>query len=1192
LYVPEGDSVWEMGTPADYLGKANEDYRKRSKNPGAVDPATTTFVFVTPRRWRGDPTIEGWTNEKLAERVWKDVRVIDGAVLEDWLEQCPAVAARVAREMLPVMPATGVQSTDEFWDDYAFRFNPALTEKVLLASRQDQAAQLVNQLAANSGAYMWQADSIEEVVAFAVATIRSAEPDVRRFLEDRTLIVDTEEAAGQLAQKSGMVFLPRGSARNHEGRLAQRNPVVVSIGRDSPNRAGVGVLERPTTSAFAEALKTMGLAPERADQLARHSGRSVTILARRIPSGSAQNPQWAAEKKLIPAVLMGGWDARSEHDREALRLAAGADAYTTYSDYEHELLPFLKIQDSPFEKEGDVWTVRAPVDALAYLGHLVGERDLRRLEEVARTVFGDTDPALDLPEDQRPYAQLSGDRLKHSEWLRTGLATTLLLMSVLHEQLDLTNANCMPDQFVEQLIAGLPGLATDYRRIASLHGELMLLMEAAPRPLLASLGQMLEGDGAAIRPIFQDKDPVFSQSPHTGLLWALEVLAWDPRHIADATLTLAKLAKVDPGGKLMNRPINSLRDILLAWHPNTNASLVQRIAALDQIIKWVPDVGWELVVKLLPGYHEVVSPTAQPRYREAGASEREVVTYGLVHKAYDQVIERALKLAGQDSERWTTLIRQMSVFNDSQRKSMLDALMDFASKLTSNQRHDLWSALRGEVARHRAFPSAQWAMKEDQLTPFEALVGALEPPDAVMRVVWLFNEYHPHIPQKEEEAPRLDLVEKTREKAVRNLLHSGGMGTLLSLAESAALPDHVALTVASIMDKADGFAFLVESAMDRPGKLNVFAAVLSARAELKLGTAWRNVVGSWASQRRWQPEQLITLVLGWRDERSSWDFVASLGVELEQIYWKRKSAWPLQGDVADLEFAAQKYLEGGRAVAAIQALHYEVGRIPADIVFRILDAAVAELNAMEAPNVSGLIYQLEQVFDALQRRDDVPKIEIAKREYAYLPLFGYHERQLTLHGVMAEDPVFYVGLLCDAFKRKTGEAREPTEELRARAKAAYRLLSEFRTVPGAHGGEIDAQALRSWVEEVRRLGHAEDRAAITDEFLGHVLGHSPEDADGAWPHRVVRYLIEDLASQEVELGIEIERFNMQGVQSRGLYEGGGRERAKASQTREWAKTTRVWPRTSSMLERIGQSWDRHAQEEDERARHDEMRFEA
>jgi hypothetical protein len=81
-------------------------------------------------------------------------------------------------------------------------------------------------------------------------------------------------------------------------------------------------------------------------------------------------------------------------------------------------------------------------------------------------------------------------------------------------------------------------------------------------------------------------------------------------------------------------------------------------------------------------------------------------------------------------------------------------------------------------------------------------------------------------------------------------------------------------------------------------------------------------------------------------------------------------------------------------------------------------------------------------------------------------------------------------------------------------------------------------------------------------------------------------------SDEAELGIQIERFNMQGVQSRGLYEGGGLERAKASQARECAKVTRAWPRTSSLLERIAKSWDHHAQEEDERARHDEIRFEA
>jgi hypothetical protein len=515
----------------------------------------------------------------------------------------------------------------------------------------------------------------------------------------------------------------------------------------------------------------------------------------------------------------------------------------------------------------------------------------------------------------------------------------------------------------------------------------------------------------------------------------------------------------------------------------------------------------------------------------------------------------------------------------------------FAPKLTTDQRYVLWEELRREVARHRAYPSAQWAMKENQLLPFDVLLGELEPPDAVMRVLWLFNEYHPHIPQNEEETPKLDLVGQAREKAVRDLLKTRGKDGLLKLAETAALTDYVALTVASVIEKRDDFSFLVEAAMERAGKSRVFSAVLSAQAEQKLGVEWRDLIRHWASQNRWPPEQLLTLVLGWRDGRSSWDFVASLGSEVEEIYWKRKCVSEVR-DVADLEFAAEKYLRAGRAVAAIQAMHYEVGRLPADTVFAILDAAMPELNAMEPQSISGFAYEIEQVFDALQQRPSVPKLEIAKREYTYLPLFGYRERQLTLHKVMAEDPSFYVGLLCDAFKSNIGEPRKATEELKARAKTAYRLLSEFRILPGMRESEIDVQTLRSWVEEVRRLGAGADRGKITDEFVGHILAYSPADADGAWPHRAVRELVEDMASEQAELGIQIERFNMQGVQSRGIYEGGGRERTKASEVKEWAKATRPWPRTSSMLERIGQSWDREAQEEDERARHDEMRFEA
>ena len=271
-----------------------------------------------------------------------------------------------------------------------------------------------------------------------------------------------------------------------------------------------------------------------------------------------------------------------------------------------------------------------------------------------------------------------------------------------------------------------------------------------------------------------------------------------------------------------------------------------------------------------------------------------------------------------------------------------------------------------------------------------------------------------------------------------------------------------------------------------------------------------------------------------------------------------------------------------------EALH----EIPAETIFRLLDAGIQELNASETAPSSHLPYELEQIFDELQRRPDVQKIDIALREYSYLPLFGYRERRLVLHQVMAEDAAFYFSLIRDAFKAKHGEPREPTPELQAIAKFAYRLLNDFHLVPGEKEGQIDARKLREWVEEVRRLGKAEDRSEITDEFVGHVLAHAPTDPDGAWPHRDIRELIEAIGSEHTELGIQVQRFNSRGVQARAMYEGGDRERALATEARDWSKATRQWPRTSAMLNQIAEAWERDAQHEDERARHDEMRFES
>ena len=57
--------------------------------------ASPEVVFVTPRTWPTDK-LQDWLKKKKDLGDWKDVRVIDGVALEDWLERNPAVAARLA----------------------------------------------------------------------------------------------------------------------------------------------------------------------------------------------------------------------------------------------------------------------------------------------------------------------------------------------------------------------------------------------------------------------------------------------------------------------------------------------------------------------------------------------------------------------------------------------------------------------------------------------------------------------------------------------------------------------------------------------------------------------------------------------------------------------------------------------------------------------------------------------------------------------------------------------------------------------------------------------------------------------------------------------------------------------------------------------------------------------------------------
>ena len=88
----------------------------------------------------------------------------------------------------------------------------------------------------------------------------------------------------------------------------------------------------------------------------------------------------------------------------------------------------------------------------------------------------------------------------------------------------------------------------------------------------------------------------------------------------------------------------------------------------------------------------------------------------------------------------------------------------------------------------------------------------------------------------------------------------------------------------------------------------------------------------------------------------------------------------------------------------------------------------------------------------------------------------------------------------------------------------------------------------------------------------------------------MRDVIEELASENVEIGISVQLFNNRGMHSREMFEGGKQERELAERYKKWASRCTKWPRTQRLLISIAKDWDARALKEDERAEQDKIKY--
>ena len=684
-WVPGGPSVWEMGTNYDKKAKADEDYTKRTKSMKAADRKKLAFVFVTSRRWAAGKN--NWAKTRAKERKWRKVVVLDAEELHAWLEATPDVHVWLS-EQLGLKPLS-VRTLERAFEQLAARTRPPLPLALLLAGREAQRQALISSLAADPSVVVVRAGSREEALAFVGAAlapltvegalaplvVRDAVAVERLTLSDRPLtlvVTDVEAEVGDAAAHGHRVMLPLGA-----GDFGTANAIE---------------LPRPDRSAAHAALREAGVSFADADRLAGLARRGFAALLREMavtPGGA--RPAWAAGDNaplLAALLLVGGWSSLPG-DGEVVAAVTGRDL----TAIEQRLLALSGSEDAPWARSGGAWRLVSPEDSWVVLNEFLTEQMLAVWQAEALDVLSDIDSRLELDSGERLLADIRGELTPtYSAAVKEGTAQAAALLGGRGE--NATRSGLRPARYAEVLVTRLLGGANEDPTGAvwrSLAPVLPWLAEAAPDPFLDAVVEGLSSDPSPVLTMFTDGpgyNVLFSHSPHTELLWALEAVAWSAERLTRVVLLLGELAAREAGGRLVNRPPRSLRAILLDWCPQTAAGPEARLAALDGLRERWPDVAWALELALLPASVSSTSAcTHRPRFRDWGLDDVDVSPQARLVQLTG-VAARLGYDASARPERWAELVGRISALPAELRDGLL-------ARLTEEVARTQWATRRG-----------------------------------------------------------------------------------------------------------------------------------------------------------------------------------------------------------------------------------------------------------------------------------------------------------------------------------------------------------------------------------------------------------------------------------------------------------------------------------------------------------------
>ena len=1178
-WIPEGASLWEFGTSSNPQSKAQKDYAARLKSVDSEERSRSTFIFVTPRNW---PNKAAWEKEKNAAGDWKQVRAFDASDLEQWLEQ--SVAAQVWFAEQIGIPRKGLKTLEQAWNRWANASEPNLTSEIFapaIAAYKTTFKDWISREAEKQ--FFISADSHEEALGFLACVLEA--DDLRQF-KDLTAVFTSAETLRMLIDSS-VRFIPIVVSEEVERELGdahRRLHCIVFRPRNSVDIEADIVLDLLTPECFERALTGSGIPQEDVPRLARESGRSPTVLRRRLSKNPAiRTPVWAGDNEtatgLMPIALIGAWNVDKGGDREILAYVADK----RFEEIEAGVMSLLGLEDCPVWAAGSHRGVVSKIDAMFAIARVNTREQVDRFFFAAEMVLSETDPALELPEDDRWAAALYGKTRDHSNALREGVCETLVIISVYGNSLLQGRTGIDIEQKVSVLIGKLlTPLSLD--KLLSQDHNLPFHAEAAPDEFL----RIVEADLAKEEPVLfellkpVDNSSVFATPLRSGLLWALECIAWSPKYLPRVCKILARLCERRIDDNWTNKPGTSLHAVFRAWMPQTAATVDERIEVLKTINERVPDVGWGICIEQIDPRPRFSHDSYRPRWRSDASGAGQAVTYGEAWAFAGAALGMLVAWPKHDETTLGQLVEYLEGIPEEDQTKCWDLIDDW-SRVASD---DAKARLRERIRRFALTPRGRGKkVGESSSGRAHKAYDSLEPTNSVMRHRWLFLSHW--VQESAGEIQEEDFDWQEREERIDRLRREGmyeiwtkyGLEGAKELMVASSQPQFVGRYAISCIDGIEGQEQFIRNCLELDGELREKGEWCLQGALSALDDELRTKLLHAAAEGMPAEEQKRLFVCAPFQE-CTWRLLDCYEENIRTGYWQKVYPDWRKHTASELAELIDRLLEVGRPRGAFNAVHLSLADIETSRLKRLLRALGTVFD--EPPNHFRMDqYHISKGFESLQSRNGVTREEKAELEFLFIEALADSEYGIpNLEYMIGESPVLFVQAVALAYKRsdeKTDPAEwliKDTEQRASMAWAARRVLDEMKRLPGTDkGGGINAVLLSNWIDEVRRLCLEHARMEIGDFCLGQMLSKSLQDEDGSWPCVAVCEVMEELASWDIGRGFQNGVFNARGAHWRG--EGGQQERELATGYRTMAEKLRFkFPYVGGVLEEIAVSYER------------------